>query len=235
MFLTTAYNEVIYRPLLNLLVGSYHLIPDVGVAIILITGLIRLALAPSFGKSLKSQQAMSDLQPKLDQLREQHKDNREAQAKAMMDLYREHKINPLSSCLPLLVQLPVLIALYQVFGKALKSDLSGLYPFVSNPGHLDPRFLHLVDLSQPSWIFAIIAGLSQLWQGWLMLPKTKTQDPTARAIQLQTTYLLPAVSVFIAWKLPAGLPLYWIATTLFTVAQQYYIKRTHRPPAAQIV
>ncbi len=225
------YNEVIYRPLLNLLIYFYNIIPghDIGVVIVLLTILIRLLLAPSFHKSLKSQKAMTDLQPKLNELKEKHKGDKEGQAKAMMDLYKEHKINPLGSCLPLLLQLPVLIALYQVFSKALNNHLSGLYSFVQQPAFIDPKFLGLVDLSKPSLAFGIVAGLAQFWQSKMMMPKAGVkQDATAKAMQLQTTYVLPVISVVIAIKLPAGLPLYWIVTTLFAVAQQYYIIRQQK-------
>ena len=89
------YNTIIYYPLLNLLVFFYNIIPghDIGVVIILVTLVIRLLLAPSFHKSLKSQKALNDLQPKLNDLRDKHKDNKEAQAKAMMDLYKKEKVN----------------------------------------------------------------------------------------------------------------------------------------------
>lgn len=225
--LYTAYNEVIYRPLLNLLIFFYNVIPghDIGIVIILLTLVIRLLLAPTMHKTLKSQKAMNALQPKLNEIREKYKDQKEVQAKAIMDLYKEHKVNPLSSCLPLLVQLPILIGLYQVFAKALKGNLEGLYYYVMNPGSVDPRFLHLIDLSQPNIVFAVIAGLAQFWQSRLMMPKTANQDATAKAMSIQTTYVLPAISIFIALKLPAGLPLYWIVTTLFAVAQQYYVMR----------
>lgn len=234
-FLLTAYSDVIYRPLLNLLVFFYNVIPghDIGLVIILLTLVIRLILAPTMHKTLKSQKAMTALQPKMNELREKHKENKEAQAKAMMELYKEHKVNPLSSCLPLLVQLPILIALYQVFAKALKGNLTGLYYFISNPHTIDPRFLHLIDLSKPNIVFAVLAGLAQFWQSKLMMPKTENQDATAKALSLQTIYVLPAISVFIALKLPAGLPLYWIVTTLFAVGQQYYVARTH--PSKDVV
>jgi YidC/Oxa1 family membrane protein insertase len=224
--LTHIYNDVIYRPILNLLVYLYNVLPghDIGAVIILVTVVIRLILAPFMHKSLKSQKAMNALQPKLNEMREKHKDNKEAQAKAMMELYREHKINPLSSCLPLLVQLPILIALYQVLSHALKGSLSGLYHFVSNPGNIDPRFLNLIDLSKPNFVFAIVAGLSQYWQSRMMLPQSST-DATAKAMNVQMLYILPLVSIFIAWRLPAGLPLYWIVTTLFAIGQQYFIMR----------
>lgn len=228
------YNTIIYYPLLNLLVFFYNIIPghDIGVVIILVTLVIRLLLAPSFHKSLKSQKALNDLQPKLNDLRDKHKDNKEAQAKAMMDLYKEHKINPFGSCLPLLLQLPILIALYQVFSKALNNNLTGLYSFVARPENINPSFLGLIDLSQKSSsspagiVLAVIAGAAQYWQSKMMMTNaTQSNDPTAKAMQVQTTYVLPIISIVIAMSLPAGLPLYWIVTTLFAVGQQYYIIR----------
>jgi YidC/Oxa1 family membrane protein insertase len=227
--LLTIYSDIIYRPLLNLLVFFHNIIPghDIGVVIVLLTVIIRLVLAPSFHKSLKSQKAMNDLQPKLAELKEKHKNDKEAQAKAMMELYKEHKINPLASCLPLLVQLPILIGLYQVFRIALGGhEIAGLYSFVKAPAEISPYFFGLVNLAKPSIAFGVIAGLAQFWQSKLMMPKASAQqDVTAKAMSMQTTYVLPIVSVIIAMRLPAGLPLYWIVTTLFAVAQQYYIMR----------
>jgi YidC/Oxa1 family membrane protein insertase len=221
------YDEIIYRPILNLLIYLYNVIPghDFGIVIVLVTAVIRLLLAPFMHKSLKGQKAMNALQPKLNELREKHKDDKEAQAKAMLELYREQKINPLGSCLPLIIQLPILIALYNVFRKALNGDLEGLYGFVARPELLDPTFLNFVDLSKPNFIFAIIAGVTQFWQSRMMMPQNPSNDPTAKAMSVQVTYVLPVISIVIAWSLPAGLPLYWIVTTLFAIAQQYYIMR----------
>lgn len=226
------YNEAIYRPILNLLIGLYNVIPgkDIGVVIILVTLAIRILLSPFMHKSLKGQRVMNFIQPKLQEIKEKHKDNKEEQAKAMMELYKEHGINPLSSCLPLLLQLPILIALFQVFSKALNGNLNGLYSFVTKPEILDPKFLGLIDLSKPSIPFAIIAGVSQFFQSrmivqWQAHHKT---DPTAKIMNLQAMYILPVISIVIAWKLPAGLPLYWIVTTLFSIGQQYYLEKTHK-------
>ncbi len=237
------YHEAIYRPLLNLLVFFHNIVPghDIGVVIVLLTIFIRLLLAPSFHKSLKSQSAMNALQPKLNEVKEKYKNDKEGQAKAMMELYKEHKINPMSSCLPLLIQLPILIALYQVFRTALGGhEIAGLYHFIKSPGFIDPRFLGLIDLSKagiqngvwyiPSMVLGVLAGVTQFWQSKLMMPKTSGQDATAKAMSLQTTYILPLLSVYIATKLPAGLPLYWVVTTLFAVGQQYYIMRKHPAP-----
>jgi YidC/Oxa1 family membrane protein insertase len=147
-----------------------------------------------------------------------------------MDLYKENKINPLSSCLPLLIQLPILIALYQVFSKALHGNLNGLYHFVSNPGTINPKLFNLIDLSQPNIWFGVVAGLAQFWQSRMMISKTKPTDPTAKAMNIQMMYVLPVISAIVAIRLPAGLPLYWIVTTLFAIAQQYYIQKRHPAP-----
>ena len=234
MSFISLYNDIIYRPLLNLLVFFYNIVPghDIGIVIILVTIFIRLLLAPSFAKSIKSQKAMNELQPKLNAVREKFKNDKEGQAKAMMELYKEHKINPFSSCLPLLLQLPILIGLYQAFRVALNpainmaERLSGLYSFVARPENISPFFLKVVNLSQPSAVLAIMAGLAQFWQSKIMMPPSgQQQDATTKAMSMQTTYVLPFISMFIAWKLPAGLPLYWVVTTLFAVGQQYYIMR----------
>src|SRR3989344_5862560 len=227
-------NFILVPVLLNVLILFYNFIPDIGVVIILLTVLIRVLLAPSLHKSLKSQSAMTALQPKLNELREKHKDDKQAQATAMMALYKEHKISPFSSCLPMLIQLPILISLYFVFTQALNGDLNGLYSFVKRPENLSPMFLGLLDLSKPSHILAILAGLTQFWQSKLMAPKNtgNSQDSTQKMMSMQMTYVLPIVSVVIAWNFPAGLPLYWVVTTLFGIGQQYFIMRKQQAPSA---
>jgi YidC/Oxa1 family membrane protein insertase len=229
------YHQIIYQPLLNLLIWGYNSLPghDIGIVIIVLTILVRLVLAPAMHKQIKSQHAMTKLQPKLDELKEKHKDNKEAQSRAMMELYKEHNVNPFSSCLPLLIQLPILIALYQVFSGALNGNLDGIYHFVHNPGSINPNFLHIINLAKPNIVLALLAGLLQFWQARMLTAgqTKKATDPTAKAMQLQTTYLLPLVSVFISWRLPAGLPLYWVVTTLFAIGQQYYIMKKSQPLA----
>jgi YidC/Oxa1 family membrane protein insertase len=220
------FNTILIYPLLNLLVFTYHYIPDIGVVIILLTLLVRLVLLPSFHKSLKHQKALADLQPKMDEIKERYKDDKEQQARATMELYKIHKVNPISSCLPLLIQLPILIALYQVFIRSLNGQhLAGIYSFVPTPTSISPMFFGILNLSHANIVMAAIAALLQYWQARLMLPKSKTQDGTAKMMQYQTLYLLPAVTLFIGFRLPASLPLYWIVTTLFGIAQQYYIIR----------
>jgi len=232
-----ALTPIFYDPILNLLVWLYNTVPghDIGVAIVLVTFAIRVLTYPLVNKQLKSQAAMNALQPKLNEVREKYKNDKEGQAKAMMEMYKTHKVNPLSSCLPLLIQLPVLIALYYVFNYALKGDLTGLYPFVYNPGSINPTFFGLVNLAKPDFAFALVAGALQFWQTKMMMPKNAVQDATAKALNLQALYFFPIITVVFAWNLPAGLPLYWIVNTLFGIVQQWYIQRTPKPGTVEIV
>lgn len=222
---------ILIQPLLNLLVFFYNYIPDIGVVIIAVTLIIRLLLLPSFHKSLHSQRQMTLMQPKLNEIREKYKDDKQKQAQAMMDIYKEHKISPFGSCLPLVIQLPLLIALYQVFLIGLgNSQLSKyLYPFIHNPGTINPYFLHLVNLSKPSLVFGIIAAIAQYFQSRMMMPPAgQTVDSTQKALQYQTLYFLPILTLLFSLRLPAGLPLYWIVTTAFAAGQQYYIIKNHK-------
>ena len=222
------FHLVLTKPLLNVLIWIYNTVPlhDIGIAIIVLTILVRLLLFPSFQKSLRSQRQLQQLQPKLDEIKEKYKDDKEAQTKAVLEFYQQNKVNPFSSCLPLLVQLPILIALYQVFLSGLNSQLAGeLYPFVRDPGQINTNFLGLMDLSKANFIFAFLAGALQFVQSKLMMPTKKIQDQTAPIVNIQFSYLIPVVTVFIAAKLPAGLALYWIVATLFAIGQQYYIMK----------
>lgn len=229
------YNAILFQPLLNLLVFLYDHIGDIGISIIIITILIRIILLyPSF-KALKSQKALQELQPKIKKLQEQHKDNKEEQTKALMDFYKENKVNPFSSCLPMLIQLPIIFALYRVFRTGLSEiDTSLLYSFIESPGNINTMFLGIVNMAETNIFLAILAGVLQFVQSKMMLSKNKNNKPVKGAGPLgdmqgmlgkQMTYLMPAMTVFIAMSLPSGLALYWITTTLFAIAQQYVIMR----------
>ncbi len=233
---------VLYQPLFNLLVWLYDVIPgqDMGLAIIALTVIIRFVLLPMSGQSLKSQKAMQDLQPKIDEVKARTKDNKEAQAKELMELYKREKVNPLSSCLPMIVQLLVLIALYRVLSAGLNSgSLDALYPFVHNPGHLDAYFFHAVDLATPNIVLAVLAGIVQFFQAKMMItnrpPKAVQGTPGAKDETMMTAmnrsmlYFMPIITVVIGARLPGGLALYWFISNLFMVIQQTVVfkKKTH--------
>lgn len=233
------FNTILYQPLLNFLVFLYNIVPghDLGVAIILLTLIIKLILYPLSRQSIKSQKALQDLQPKIDALKKQYKDDKEKQAKAMMDLYRAEKVNPLSSCLPLLIQLPFLIAVFQVFRTGLNSaSLELLYPFIQNPGQLNSISFGFIDLAKPNVILAVLTGAAQFWQTKMLstkrppkaMPGSKDEDMMA-VMNKQMLYFMPILTVIIGVSLPAGLVLYWLVMTLLTVLQQLVMFKKKKP------
>jgi len=237
--LATLFNEVLYRPIFNALVFLYNIIPghDFGIAIILLTILIRVVLFPLSSKSIKSRQALSVLQPKIKEIQKKFK-TKEEQTQGMMKLYKEEKVNPFSGCLPLLVQFPILIALYRVLINVLKPEnLVALYPFVKNPGFINPSFLGVLDLSKASPVLAILAGISQFFYSKITIKHSPSMPQASnqkgkmdmqKTMTKQMLYFMPILTVIIAWNFPAGLPLYWIVITLLGLAQEYYfLKKTH--------
>lgn len=236
---TFVYNEVLFRPLFNLLVGLTNFLPthNIGWAIIGVTLLVRLVLLPSSLHHARQLQANQDkmqkMKVKLDELKKLHKDDKAKQAEETMKLYREAGINPASGCLPLLIQLPILIALYRVFLAELTPETyEMLYSFVQAPAQIGFEFFG-INLKEPSLRLGLLAGIGQFVQmKWL----TPTPQPTPGAnedaaammasMQKNMMYIFPVMTVFIALQLPAALSLYWAVSTLFGMLQQYLLKRT---------
>jgi len=240
------FTTILFQPMLNALMWIYSVIPghDIGLAIIVLTIVIRLILWPFQQSALKSQRALQTVQPKLKALQAQYGDDKAALNKAMMELYAKEKVSPFSSCLPLLVQLPFLIALYQVLRSGLNSaDFNLLYPFVHNPGQINSvafGFLKLADKSIP---LAVLAGIAQLIQTKMLPmnrppagagPGAKDEDQLAK-VNKQMLYIMPAFTVFIGISLPAGLTLYWVVTTLMAIFQQWFFLRTHKDKNDQVL
>jgi len=236
-FIIAIFNEFLYRPLFNALVLLYAYIPgaDFGISVIILTVLVKLVFYPLGTKAIRSQKALAELQPKIKEIQEKYKNDKEAQAKELMELYKNEKTSPFSGCLPILVQLPVLLAMYRVFWRGLGSDqLSLLYGFVPNPGALNSMFLGLVDLSQPNITIAILVGALQFLQLKLLSPKSKKSksEGFSDRLQKQMQYFTPVFIVMVLWNLPSALGLYFLTTTLFTIIQQYIItKKTDVKPS----
>ena len=227
-FFIQIFDIIFYRPLFNLLILFYFLVGDFGIAIILLTVLIRILFYPLTTKSIKSQKVLEGFQEKVKEIQEKYRGDKEKQAKEMMELYRKEKINPFSGFLPLLIQFPILIALYQVFRKGLVSEeMANLYSIIPKPGQINPFFLKFLNLTKPSLTFAVLAGIFQFLQTKMLTPKvkkTKTQlEQFSGLIQKQTLYFIPIFTVLLLWKLPAAISLYWLTTTIFSIIQQYLI------------
>ena len=224
------FDTIFYKPIFNLLIGTYNTIPgsDIGITIIVLTIIIKLALWPMQQKALRSQKALQEIQPKMEEIKKQYPNDKEAMSKAMMELYSKEKVNPFSSCLPLFVQLPVFIALYHAMTKGLESSgYEKLYSFVANPGMINPSFLGVVDLANPNVVLAFMAGLAQFVQVKMMVIKKQPKDvpggkdeQTLATVNRQMVYFMPMITVFIGMQLPGGLALYWFVMAALTALQQ---------------
>ena len=240
------WQQFLYHPILNLLIFFYQILfQNLGLAILAMTVVLRGALVPLTLPTLKAVKKQKELAPELDKLKKKHKDNKEKLAKAQMELYRQHGINPAAGCLPQILQLVILIALYQVFIQVLSNDGQAVlklnevlyFDFLKlDPGRTINTSFGFWNLSSPDkfFILPVLAGAAQLLLAKMMRPAVvkgskeakKTPDKSddlMYTMQEQMLYLMPLMTIFIGWRLPAGLVLYWLATTIFSLVQQYFV------------
>ena len=234
------FHSFIYQPLYNLLIFIYNVVPgaDFGIAIITITIILRFLLVPIYKKQIESQKKLQELQPKIKEIQQKNKSNKENQAKEMMELYKKHKTNPFSGCLPLIVQLIFLIAIYRILinisTNGLLIDSKQLYSFISNPGTVNHMFISLVDLTKPNIVIAALAAVAQFFQTKMLLAKMPVKEKSdnddqpdfAQIMNKQMLFLGPGLTLFIGIKFPAGLSLYWFSSTVFMLVQQIYMQKT---------
>jgi YidC/Oxa1 family membrane protein insertase len=210
-----------------------------GLAIIMLTLLIKLVTIPLSKKQIKAQKdqhKMKEFQAKIKEIQKKYKDDRETQSRKLAALYKEYNINPLGSCLPLLIQLPIFIALFRILRDGINPEsLDLLYSFVKNPGELNTIAFGFLDLSKSSPVLAVIAGIAQFFQTKMLTPKKKKEEAKdkkeetgtfSEALSMSTgqmTYFMPALMVFFYWQFPAGLPLYSTTQALFSIGQQYFM------------
>lgn len=231
------FTKILYIPLFNALVFFVWLVPghNIGWGIIILTVIIRFILYPSYKKSIVSQREMQKIQPELEKLKEKYKGNQQAQAQATMALYKQYNVNPFSSCLPLLVQLPILWVLYKVFIDGISPErYNMLYSFTPRPDYINTIFAG-IDLAVPSLLLAIIAGVLQFIQSKQIMPSASKKDGKKSGIEAmmgsfstQMVYIFPIFTVIIAMKLPSALALYWIVTTAFMIIQQWLVFKNHK-------
>lgn len=229
-FLVNGFNIFLYRPLFNFLILIYNYLPkhDFGIAIICLTIIIRFILYPLSIKAVQSQRILQRLQPELEEIKKKYKDDKEKQGMEILGLYKREKLNPFGGLFLIIVQFPILIALYRVFSEGLKpEELSKLYSFVLNPVNINLMFLNVIDLSKPSIVFAVLAGIIQFFQTKMLMPKFNKDQSKKNDInmimQKQMLYIFPFITIIILFNLPSALSLYWIVGGLFSIIQQYFI------------
>lgn len=226
--------KLLYVPILNILVLLYVYIPgqDLGLAIIAITLLTRAILHPSYRNTLKAQRDIQKIQPYIDKIKVEFKNDQKRQSEEMMKIYKEHKVNPLGSCLPLIIQLPIIFALYRVFIAGLDtSSLAHLYSWFPNaPEQLHTIFLaftHVpqlaIDLTTRNVYLAVIAGIAQLLQSWVTIRRTSAPKTGGMNTQLIFMLVFPFVTLGLALTLPSALSLYWATTTIIMTLEQVWV------------
>ncbi|MEK7608543.1 MAG: YidC/Oxa1 family membrane protein insertase [Patescibacteria group bacterium] len=229
MIIGEFFNETLHRPLINLLVGLYNTIgfQDLGVAIILLTVLVRLLLFPIFQKSLRHQKQLKELQPKMKELQEKYKKDPKKQTTEVMALYKTAGVNPFSGMILLVVQLPILIALYRIFLRGLSPiPILDLYSFVDVPAGINATLFGLINLNERSILMVVAAAVAQYVQGKITLAaqsqnSASSMDRVARSMVL----VGPLMTVVIFFGLPAAVPLYWFVSSLVSVVQQMIVNK----------
>ena len=238
------FNTFCYNPLYNGLIALLAVFPwmDAGVAVIVFTILVKLALFPISKKAVRTQLLMKEIQKDIEEIKKKSGGNRQEEAQKTMALYKEKGINPFSGVFLMLIQLPIIFALYFIFlkGGLPKIDVTLLYSFVHAPTAINMHFLGFLDITQKSVFVAIFAAVSQFFQIRLAMPATAPKgkigegtfkDELARSMSVQMKYVLPVFVLIGASSLPAVVGMYWTTSNLFAIGQELYMRKIQKKSA----
>jgi YidC/Oxa1 family membrane protein insertase len=234
------YHTLFFDPLYNALLVLFNILPwaDAGIVIILLTVIVRLILFPLSRKAVVTQVKMAEIGPQLEAIKEKYKNNAEEQARQTLALYREKGVNPFSGIFVIIIQIPIIIALYQIFLHFSEVRTDPLYSFVTAPESFNTVFLGLIDLSGKSILLALLAAVSSYFQLHVAAQSQTTPkgnsfaDNLTRSMQSQLKYLFPVIVFFIAFKISGVIALYWLTTNLFSIAQEIYVRKKLKPSLA---
>lgn len=228
------FNTIFYKPLYNALVLLAGVIPghDIGVAIVVLTVIVKLILLPSYHKMLVTQKKIKLIEPEIKTINDKYKNDPAERAKLTMEIYRREKINPFSQFIILFIQIPIVLALFWVFRSDFNFDPQLLYSFVHVPEYVGPLFLGLIDIASKSFPLAVVVGLTQFLQSYYALPAAGPRksdasfaDDFGRSLNMQMKYVMPVIIVLIASKLPVALSIYWITSNIFSIGQELFVRR----------
>ncbi len=238
--ITDLFNTVFYQPIYNGFVFLISIIPgaNIGLAIIILTVIVKFIIFPLTHRSVTSQAKMRSIEPQVKEVKEKYNKDKQEQAKKVMELYKKHGVNPFTGCFLVLVQMPIVIALYWVFFKGIV-DLNPeiLYSFVKIPDNINTIFLGVFDMGGKSIFLALIAGILQYFQMKFSLPplinndkknttgKMSFKDEFARNMSIQMRYVLPVFVFFISYSISAAVALYWATNNLFSVTHELIVKK----------
>lgn len=234
----TFFIETLYKPLYNALVALIDVLPnaDIGFAVIILTLIVKFILFPLSKKAIKTQLVLKEIEQPLKDLREKYKDNPQELAQKTLQMYRDNNLNPFAGILLILIQLPVIIALYFVFAQAglpvINPDL--LYSFVPFPETIQTTFLGFIDLvSNKSLVVAGLVFITQFVQIRFSLPPQTDMSSGGefaqefmKGLHFQMKYILPIITAAVSYSLISVVGLYWIVSNIFTTLQEIYFRRT---------
>ncbi len=227
------YHTFFFDPLYNALVLLFKVLPwvDAGIIVILLTILVRLIIFPLSRKAVLTQLKMAEIGPDLAKIKEKYKNKAEEQARLTLALYREKGVNPFSGILVIIIQIPIILALYQIFLHFPEVNSALLYSFVVAPDYISTTFLGFLDLTAKSITLALLAAVSTFFQFQLSMkgqvqPKGNSfRDNLARSMQTQMKYVFPVIVFFISYSISGVIALYWLTTNLFSIAQEIFVRK----------
>lgn len=243
------FHNFFYAPLYNGLILFINIIPwnNVGLAVVLFTCVIKVIIFPLSQQSIKTQFEMKQIEPEINNIKTKYKDDKKLQAEKTMELYKIRGINPFSGIFLMLIQLPVLIALYWVFlkGGLPEIDQTTIYSFTKIPSVINMNFFG-VSVADKSVIFALLVAIAQFLQMQITIPKTnkvdtkdgKTPgfgDELAKSMNMQMKYVMPIIMFFIARSFPLVVSLYLITSSLFAIGQELYLRKRYKKNENQVV
>ncbi len=238
--ITNIFDAVVYFPIYNALVYFVDIIPghDIGIAVIIVTILVRIVLWPLARRAVKTQMGIKAITPEVEAIKKKFKDKPEEQGRAIFALYKERDIHPFSSFLVLLIQLPILLGLYWVFalGGFPEVNPEYLYSFVPMPGNVNMEFLGIFNMAGNSIVLAVIAMAAQFTYTRLSMGPRGSATPMenveasfskdlAKSMDVQMRYVLPLIVGVIGYTVAAAAPLYWATSSIFMIGQEYLMGR----------
>ena len=235
--MTSIYNTLIYLPLYNALVFLTALMPggDIGLAVVLLTVIVKLILSPLSHKTITTQKKIKELEPEITKIKEVHKNDQQTQAMKIMALYKEHEVNPFSGIFLMFIQIPIIFALFFVFKSGIDLNSPLIYSFILKPAVISSSFLGIIDLTQKNIILAILVGVTQFIQVQFSLPPVPTSEKgkdgesfgqdLAKGMNFQVKYVLPIFIAFVSYGLTAVVSVYWIVNNVFTICHELYVRR----------
>ncbi len=234
-FLSSLFDTVFFEPLFNALVFLVGLVPfnDVGLAIIILTVVVRFIIFPLNHKAIIAQTKIKQLEPEIKDIKEKYKKDAQAQAQKTMELYRSHGVNPFSGFITLLIQIPLIIALYKVFSSGIGFNPEHLYSFVNIPETINAKFLGIFDLTKNNYILGFLTGLTQFIQMRLAIPPVKKiksggssfKDELARNMNIQMRYIMPVIVLFVASRFISAIAVYWTTMNIFAIIHEAIVRK----------